>query len=105
MQNQDINKKLEKRFQTTMIGALAQFEENFGFLWAINKEDNLSEQEMYFSDLWEKTRIAILNNGNSQLRSALAELNKISTFGKTNNRYHYKFYMNKENRGDSNNEN
>jgi hypothetical protein len=34
---------IEKRFKTTMIGALARFEESFGYLW----EDDSSQRLMF----------------------------------------------------------
>lgn len=68
---------LTKRFQTTMIGALFEFEQNFGYLWGQDKDDNsLTEQEERFRLKWENTRNQILNNGNNQLRKCLSDLNK-----------------------------
>jgi hypothetical protein len=92
---QEIIKSIEKRIQTTMIGALAKFEENFGHLW--NTEEESEEAEKYW-DIWEHTRNQILNNGNNQLRSALEDLgdylyasNKKS---QKKHAYRYKFYFN-----------
>lgn len=68
-----------KRLETTMIGALFQFEKSFGYLWGHNKADNkLTVQEESFRDLWENTRDNILNNGNNQLRKCLGDLSKIN---------------------------
>lgn len=80
---------LKKRFQTTMIGALYEFEKSFGYLWGYhkNEDEELTEKEETFMDIWEETRNRILNNGNSQLRKAISEL-------KTSNgshKYHYNF--------------
>jgi hypothetical protein len=76
---------LTKRFQTTMIGALFEFEKVFGHLWGIHKnEDSLTEEELAFDDKWNWVRNQILNNGNSQLRKCLADLD--------NTKYHYKLY-------------
>ena len=67
--NNYIKNILNKRFQTTMIGALFEFEKTFGYLWGQNKDyDNLTERELQFLDLWDATRNRILNNGNNQLR-------------------------------------
>jgi len=80
---------LEKRFQTTMIGALYQFEEAFGYLWGFNKDDeDLTESEHSFRLKWEDVRYKILNNGNNQLRAAIKDLEKPrqNTFN-----YHYRF--------------
>ena len=74
---------LTKRFQTTMIGALFEFEKVFGHLWGIHKnEDSLTEEELAFDDKWNWVRNQILNNGNSQLRKCLADLD--------NTKYYYK---------------
>jgi len=68
---------LTKRFKTTMIGALYEFEKTFGYLWGQDKhEDQLTDKELDFLDRWEATRHQILNNGNSQLRKAIADINK-----------------------------
>lgn len=79
-------KILKKRFQTTMIGAIYEFEKAFGYLWGQDKDENeeLTDKEEKFLDIWEDTRNKILNNGNNQLRKALSEINS--------NKNHYKFY-------------
>lgn len=101
---QEIMKSIEKRIQTTMIGALAKFEENFGHLWNTNEE---SEEAEKFWDLWEHTRNQILNNGNNQLRSALEDLGDyLYNSRKPGNKhtYRYKFYFHDgENKNDSKN--
>lgn len=84
--NKDI---LTKRFQTTMIGALFEFEENFGYLWGLDK-DNLTEQEERFREKWENTRNQILNNGNNQLRKCIADLEKVN-----NNQIKYNYSLKK----------
>jgi len=87
----DISKNiLTKRFQTTMIGALFEFEKTFGYLWGQHKPDDidLTDKELQFLDLWENTRNQILNNGNNQLRKAVADLAKVAG----NTKYHYRFY-------------
>lgn len=87
----EIYYNLEKKFQTTMIGALAKFEDAFGTLWGHNKDENeLTDKELDMRDLWERTRMLILNNGNHQMRSAISELNK---FIRSKYRYNYKFYV------------
>lgn len=86
---EDNTKKiLTKRFQTTMIGALYEFEKVFGYLWGQNKdEDDLTNAELDFLDKWDFVRNQILNNGNSQLRKAMADLNNTGQV-----KYNYKFY-------------
>jgi hypothetical protein len=83
---------LEKRFQTTMIGAIYAFEETFGYLWGYDKDDHeLTESEKRFMIKWENTRNNILNNGNHQMRSAIKDLYKSSD----KRQYNYKFYPRK----------
>jgi hypothetical protein len=83
-------KILTKRFQTTMIGALYEFEESFGYLWGQDKEEkDLTANEKRFRIKWEDTRNHILNNGNSQLRKCISDLSN------KNVRYSYKFYNRK----------
>lgn len=88
---------LTKRFQTTMIGALFEFEKSFGYLWGQNKEDNeLTDKEIEFGELWDYVRNKVLNNGNNQLRKTLADLEKESSV-----QYNYKFYKtNNDNKGE-----
>lgn len=91
----DNNQKqiLTKRFQTTMIGALFEFEKAFGYLWGHDKdEDSLTDSELDFLERWDFARNQVLNNGNNQLRKALADLDKYS--GHTT--YSYKFYKNRK---------
>lgn len=70
---QQLLQNLEKKFKTTMIGALARFEENFGELWGHGKT-KLTEVEEEWREIWDETRTEILNNGNNQLRAAQDEL-------------------------------
>jgi hypothetical protein len=79
---------LTKRFQTTMIGSLFQFEESFGYLWGQDKDDkDLTESEKRFKLKWEDTRNQILNNGNNQLRKCLSDLKRTQE-----TKYSYKFH-------------
>jgi len=88
--DENVKKILTKRFQTTMIGALFEFEKTFGYLWGQFKteDEDLTEQEAYFQDKWDQVRNQILNNGNGQLRKALADLEKTKTS------YKYTYYFN-----------
>lgn len=91
---------LTKRFQTTMIGALFEFEKIFGYLWGHDKEEkDLTDKELDFLDRWDMVRNQILNNGNNQLRKAISDLSKSNG----NVKYKYKFYN--HNREDNNYEN
>ena len=96
-QQQDLLNRVYKNFQTTMIGALARFEENFGYLW----ENSHRDQERYDS-LWEDTRNSILNNGNKQARAALDDISNFFNNNQVRKKYHYKFYLDNQ---DNNNNN
>jgi len=94
----NIEALLTKRFQTTMIGALYQFEKNFGHLWGIDlEEDELSNRQLDMRDSWEDTRNSILNNGNNQLRQIINELSKLIGSPK----YHYKLFKHNPNNEDN----
>jgi hypothetical protein len=82
---------LTKKFQTTMIGALAQFEDLFGDLWGHGiPETELTDDEQRWRERWEIARTEILNNGNNNLRAAMDE---ISQYTITWNRYHKNFIV------------
>jgi hypothetical protein len=84
---------LTKRFQTTMIGALFEFEKAFGYLWGQDKnEEDLTDNELDFLDRWDTVRNQILNNGNNQLRKAIVDLSK----NNGNIKYNYKFNNKRE---------
>jgi hypothetical protein len=96
--NPNIELLIRKRFQTTMIGALYQFEKNFGHLWGIDlDEDELSNRQLDMRDSWEDTRNSILNNGNNQLRQVMNELTKLIGPPK----YHYKLFKHNPNNEDN----
>ena len=69
---------VEKRLQTTMIGALSKFEDNFGYLWGHNveNEEDLTPEQVEFYDMWERTRNQILNQGNNQIRNLKEDFSK-----------------------------
>jgi len=84
---------MERRIQTTMIGALARIEENLGFLWGQDKDGDLTEKEEEFADIWDFTRNQILNNGNNQIRQIKEDFYRYGGVFKT--RYHYNFPVTK----------
>jgi len=88
--------KINKRFQTTIIGALARFEDNFGYLWGLDSNEKLTEQQQEFLDLWERTRTSILNHGNNQMREAIDEV--IEKIEEENRLYKYHFIIKNENK-------
>ena len=84
---------IEKKFKTTMIGALSQFEKEFGELWGFNSHDITPEQEEW-QEKWQIVRTEILNNGNNQLRACLDE---IAQYTMTWDRYKTQFIVRKDN--------
>lgn len=86
--NKNEEQILTKRFQTTMIGALFQFEESFGYLWGQDKDDrDLTENEKRFRLKWDNVRNEVLNNGNSQLRKCISDIHRMYE-----TKYKYNFY-------------
>lgn len=71
-------KRLEKiigtKIRTAFIGALAAFEEEFGFLWGHDIDGPVTDEQKDLAQIWENVRTQILNNGNHQLRAAKQEL-------------------------------
>ena len=70
-----LDKIISTKVRTSFVGAIAQFEEKFGFLWGRDKQqqDRTQEENQMF-ELWEQVRIAVFNNGNNQLRAAQNEI-------------------------------
>lgn len=78
---------VDKKLHTTFIGALAQFEKEFGFLWG-QKGREITEDEKeilellesrgytqeYFEDIWLDARDRVLENGNNQLKALKKEI-------------------------------
>lgn len=85
---------LKKKFDTTIIGSLAAFEERFGDLWGHGLSMNdLDEDQRYWRDVWMETRSKVLDNGNSNLRAAQ---NEIAQYTLSWNRYVTNFCRNHE---------
>ena len=86
LSRQRLDKLVSQKIRTAFIGALAAFEDNYGFLWGKDKcEDELTQAEQDMGILWEQTRTKILNNGNAQIRAAQTEIaNHVIKW----NRYH-----------------
>jgi len=78
----DLSKKrladnLKKKFQTTTIGSLAAFEEEFGHLWGHGlTQQELTEEQKDFRLKWQAVRTSILDLGNSNLRAAQGEIDQ-----------------------------
>jgi hypothetical protein len=85
-----IVEQMEKRFKTIMIGALARFENEFGYLWN-GDEDPSNGQEAYFRDKWEDLRSDLLDHGNAQIRNGIQDLNN---YLNQVDKYHLKIFYN-----------
>lgn len=72
-----LSKDIERHLRTIMIGALAEFEEEFGVYWAHGKaEEDLNQEELEDRERWKKVRTNILNKGNNKVRASLDEISK-----------------------------
>ena len=69
-----ILKQIHSRFQTTMIGSLARFEDTFGYLWGHNGNEQLTERQEEFLEMWNYVRTAILNHGSKQMRECVDDM-------------------------------
>lgn len=87
--------QVTKRFQTSIIGSLARFEDTFGYLWGHNSDGNLTAKQQEFADMWEFVRTSILNHGNNQMRQAIDEI--IDHIEQENNLYKYHFIIKDKN--------
>lgn len=64
-----------KKLLTSGVGALATFEEFFGYLWGQGKSlTELTENERDFLALYQKVRDNVFDNVNSQIRGSQAEI-------------------------------
>lgn len=63
-----LQEEVIKAIKTTMIGALASVEEKFGSIWGFKSERPLTDDEQYFSDLFQEVRKEILDKGNTQIK-------------------------------------
>ena len=89
---------LTKKFNTTTIGSLAIFEEDFGFLWGHGlPHSDLSDEQKEYRKLWKKTRISPLDAGHSNLRACQSEISQYSVRW---NRYVTNFSINQDNQGE-----
>jgi hypothetical protein len=67
-------KIVETKIKTSFIGALSHFEQEFGFLWGHDKTEGLTEEQEFMREIWDRTRTAVLNNGNNQIRAIKSEV-------------------------------
>ncbi len=87
-----LKQNISKRMRTSMIGALAAFEDKFGELWGKNKK-NLSQNELECYNIWQEVRAKILDQGNNNIRIAEEEIDQYDCSW---NRYNYEFVIRKE---------
>jgi len=86
-----LRNNIQKKFQTTMIGALAAFEDEFGELWGNGLDiHELDRDQLEERERWERVRSKILDGGNYQSRCAAEE---ISHYTVSFNRYVTKFIV------------
>jgi hypothetical protein len=84
-----LKKISEKKFRTTMIFALAEFENMFGQLWGHGKAENeLTDEELNNRRKWSECRTRILDNGHKQSRGFGSEIDMHTVIW---NRYTYVF--------------
>tara|TARA_R110002020_G_scaffold391916_1_gene602293 strand:- start:240 stop:617 length:378 start_codon:yes stop_codon:yes gene_type:complete len=82
---------LKKKFDTTIIGSLAAFEDRFGELWGHGlAAGELDEDQLYWREVWADARSKILDNGNANLRAAQ---NEIAQYTLSWNRYVTQFHL------------
>lgn len=71
-----LKKIIAKKFDTTMIFPLSQFEAAFGHLWghALGDDAKLTDEQKMLRAKWTECRNSILNLGNAQKRNAMKEI-------------------------------
>jgi len=69
--------QIGKKLQTTMIGALAGFENEFGYLWGHGLPyGQLTQDQKECRKVWNCVRTKILDDGNSNLRAIKSEISQ-----------------------------
>lgn len=81
-----LKKYVTTNIRTTMIAALAAFEEKYSELWG-NGVDNLTEEQQREYEIWQETRSKILDIGNNNIRHALNELDCYDVYFNGYNEY------------------
>lgn len=70
-----LRKTIETKLRTTMIGAIDKMEKFMGESWGHGlQEHECTDAQLNKYDVWQQCRDEILNLGNKQIRSVLAEL-------------------------------
>ena len=63
----------QKSLTTVMIGAVAVFEEEFGFLWNLDKSQEPTDLHEQFRKMWKDVRCKILESGHDQIKNVEVE--------------------------------
>ena len=88
-----LKRNIESKFNTAIIGAIVRFENNFGHLWGHGKyDDELTDKERKWLEVWKKTRSEVLDYGHDQSRASKHEIDMYTVDFE---RYNYEF-INKE---------
>lgn len=65
---------LIKCLQTTFVGTLSIFEDEFGYLWGQDQE-TLTKEQKEFKNKWKRVRTKIFDLGNNQINFTKKQLN------------------------------
>ena len=57
-----LSKIVETKLKTAFIGALSNFEQEFGFLWGHEQKSGPTEEQEFIKEIWERTRTSVLNH-------------------------------------------
>ena len=89
-----MKKHITTKFRTTMIGTLDILEQQYGYKWGHGlSEEECTVEQLSERDRWQLIRTEILNNGNNQMRAALAEVEQYTV---KYNKKEYKFLITKD---------
>ena len=92
---------IERKFKTTMIGALSSFEGAYGELWGHNSVKELTEEQERYRQIWIAIRTEILNKSNNQSRAAMEEIAEYTmTWDKYNTNFIVQSKESKENQNE-----
>lgn len=71
-----LGRDIKKKITTTMIGALDSVEKRLGKLWGNHKnsDEEFTQQENRFYEIWLQVREEILDRGNAQIGAMLSNL-------------------------------
>jgi len=73
---ENIKRIADSYLRTTFIGAIATFEEMFGFMWGHGKINKTPEEQELFA-LWQECRKRILDKGNNNIRLTKQSIDNI----------------------------